>query len=977
MKINRHILHAFCFLAFLMVAQSLHAQLGFDLDIKKPEPYDNRELKAEKTGDKKLKAHKRFLQNMTTHYNYFFNANTKLNEIIDRAKSAQKEDYASLLPFYNYSLDVTAADSALLDSVIAKSKTAIVLHDLRNDWVDNMYMLWGASYYLKQQYDSAYQMFQFINYAFAEKEKDGFYRYIGSSMDGNKATSIATEENRSLPKKILSEPPSRNDAFIWQVRTMIQQGAIPEAGSLIATLKNDPVFPERLKGALEEVQAYWFYKQKIWDSSAHHLINALGEAKTKQERARWEYLAAQLFERSNLFEQAKDYYTKSIGHTTDPVMDIYARLNLIRSNKEGEENEAIDRNIADLIKMAKKDKYEEYRDAIYSMAAQMELERGNFCKAQEYLMMASKYKTEDVQASNRAYLQLADLSYDRHDYKNAVSFYDSIKIENLPTADAERISERREILSGIVAHINIVERQDSLQRIALLPENERTDYIKRLVRQMRRQQGLKEEDVVKTSKKPGEIPDPFTSDQKKGEWYFYNKTLKSSGAATFKQVWGTRPNVDNWRRFSDVAAELRKNELINSGRPVDTALFADAEGPISYDVFLARLPLTPEALKVSNDSIKRSLISLIGMYLNELEDYQSVTETYEELRRRFPEMPSAEVVGQAYYSYNKLGNAAKAAELKKLLLENYPSQRETIIVATGKDPQSTQPSEEVTKTYENIYDLFIEGRFEEAKIAKQFADSLYQTNYWSPQLLYIEAVYHVRQREDSVAKNILNTLIQQNGQTPLTAKAQTLINVLDRREEIESELTALQIERPLEDTLYVEPMPVAPTVQRSDTSIIQKDTVAKVQVKAKPVTDTAFKMPAPVKSVSGFTFRADAPHYAVVILNKVDPVFINEGRNAFDRYNKEKFYNIPLEVKKFTVNDDIKLLIIGNFANAQAAIDYVQRTKPIAGAQIVPWLKGDKFTFSIVTEENLQIITDTKDHGAYQKFLDQNLPVKF
>src|SRR4028119_2170497 len=105
-------------LVLLAVAQPLRAQLGFDLDIKKPEPYENRELKAEKTGDKKLKAPRRFMQNMTTHYNYFFNANNRLNEIIDRAKSTQKDDYSLLLPFYNYSLNTVASDSALLDSII-------------------------------------------------------------------------------------------------------------------------------------------------------------------------------------------------------------------------------------------------------------------------------------------------------------------------------------------------------------------------------------------------------------------------------------------------------------------------------------------------------------------------------------------------------------------------------------------------------------------------------------------------------------------------------------------------------------------------------------------------------------------------------------------------------------------------------------------------------------------------------------------
>lgn len=976
MTINRHILIAFCFITLL--AEPLNAQLGFDLDIKKPEPYENRELKAEKTGDQKLKIHRRFFQNLTTHYNYFYNANTNLNEIIERAKLAQKDDYALLLPFYNYSLETTAGDSALLDSVISKSKTAIVLHDLRNDWIDNMYMLWGASYYLKGQFDSAYQMFQFINYAFADKEKDGFYRYIGSSMDGNKATSIATQENINLPKKVLSEPPSRNDAFIWQIRTMIQQGAMPEAGSLIATLSNDPVFPERLKDALEEVHAYWFYKQGLWDSSAHHLVNALGVAKNKQEKARWEYLAAQMFERKELYEQAKDYYTKAISHTTDPVMDIYARLNLIRMNKEGKEDEVIDRNIADLLKMAKKDKYEDYRDAIYSMAAQMELERGNFAAAQAYLLQASRYKTEDVQASNRAYLQLADISFANRDYKNASSFYDSIRIENLATTDAERISQLKEMLTPLVAQINIIERQDSLQRIAVMPEGERTDYIKKLVRKLRRQQGLKEEDVVTGGRPSVEIPDPFTSEQTKGEWYFYNKILRTTGAATFKQVWGTRPNVDNWRRFSDVTAQLREDNLQNSGRPPDVALIQTPDGPASYDVLFGKLPITPEALQLSNDSIRVSLISLGSMYINELEDYTSAIETYEDLRRRFPEVPSAAVLGQLYYSYNKVGNTAKAAVIKKLLLDTYPEEREAVIVATGKDPLSARPTTESTKTYEAIYDLFLEGKFEEAKAAKQTADSLYKTNYWSPQLLYIEAVYHVKQRQDNTAKEVLNTLIQQNDGSPLAARAENLINVLDRREEIESELTALEIERPQEDTLYVEPMPVAPTVQKSDTVVsTQKDAVVKKPVIAKPITDTSFKMPLPVKTASGFTFKAEVPHYAVVILNKVDPVFVNEGRNAFNRYNKEKFYNLPLEVKQVAVNDDIKLLLIGNFTNAQAAIDYVQRTKPIAGTQIVPWLKGDKFTFSIVTEENLQVITDTKEFGAYQKFLDQNLPVKF
>lgn len=987
MRVSRHKHFVLSIVIALLTAQPLFAQLGFEVDIKKPEPYDNRELKAEKPQDKKLKATRRFFQNTTTHYNYFYNANTKLNEIIDRAKLSHKDDYSELLPFYNYSLDVTTQDSLQLDSVIYKSRTGIVLHDLRNDWVDNLYLLWGAAHFLQQEFDSAYRMFQFINYAFAEKEKDGYYKYIGSRMDGNNALSISTKENNSLPKRALSEPPSRNDAFLWQIRTMIRQGALPEAGSLIATLKVDPLFPERLKGKLEEVQALWYYEQQIWDSSAYHLVNALDEAQNKQERARWEYLAGQLFEKKGQSEEAEKYYNKAIDHTTDPVLDINARLNLIRINKDGGDA-YIDNNIAELLKMARKDRYSQYRDVIYSMAARMELERGNFDAAHALFLKASKNKTENVQASNKAFIQLADLSFVRKDYKEAARFYDSVRIQNLSTEDAQRIDDRKRALSAIVQNLKVVERQDSLQRIAQMPEAERDALIKKVVRQLRRQQGLKEEEISGGSKtatgtsSPATAPDLFSDRQSKGEWYFYNDNLKSSGATAFKQSWGNRPNMDNWRRFSNVTAQLRRETPDNTrgGTSTTAGSDTDAGSAPTFESVLKRIPLTEEQLKVSNDSIQRALFILGNLYINSVEDYHTAIETLEQLRVRFPQPDSLErVLFQLYYSYTKAGNLVKAAEIRKLMQQSVPSGRLTSIVTTGKDPATEKPSEAVTKTYEGIYDQFLEGRFEEAILAKKQADSLYQTNYWSPQLLYIEAVYHIRNREDSAAKNVLNTLIQQNGGSPIAAKAENMIQVLSRRSQIESELASLQVERPVEDTFYVEPMPVVPKAERKEiVASAPKDTLVNRPVVKKPAVDSTITKPVIVqKNDATFAFRADVPHAAVVILSKVDVVFGNETRNAFNRYNREKYYNQPLQGNLIPLNDDTKLLIINNFTNAQTAIDYVQSAKAVAASQIVPWLKSDKYSFSIISEDNLKIVTETKDFAAYQKFLDQNLPVKF
>ena len=61
-------------------------------------------------------------------------------------------------------------------------------------------------------------------------------------------------------------------------------------------------------------------------------------------------------------------------------------------------------------------------------------------------------------------------------------------------ADQQRLSERLNALQTIVANINTVKIEDSLQTVARLPEADRTALIKKKVRQLRKAQGLKEDD---------------------------------------------------------------------------------------------------------------------------------------------------------------------------------------------------------------------------------------------------------------------------------------------------------------------------------------------------------------------------------------------------------------------------------------------------------------------------------------------------
>ncbi|HZI52778.1 MAG TPA: hypothetical protein VFD56_03710 [Chitinophagaceae bacterium] len=966
---------------------AVFGQKGIAIDVKKPKEFENRVLRSEKSDQKKFTVPKRFVQNTITHYNYYFNANNKLKEILDRAKASFIDDYSQLLPFYNYTLDATAADSIQLDSISYKAQTAIVLHDLRSDWADNMYILWGASYYYRQLFDSAYLMFQFINYAFAEKEKDGYYKTIGSAMDGNSASNISTKEKNSLTRRAFSQPPSRNEAFIWQIRNYLAQDRYSAAASLIAILKNDPNFPTRLQNDLEEVQAYSFYKQEMWDSSAAHLEKALSNATSKIERARWEYLLGQLYEITGKFKESEDYYNKSIGHTTDPIMDIYARLALIRVNKDGGKN-YIDDNIDQLLKMAKRDKYVDYRDIIYYMAAQMELERNNTDAAYALLLKSTKYSLNtNLTLRNKTFLQLAELSFAKRQYWQAYNFYDSLMLDDPALERPDSIAARKLILARLAVNMEIIERQDSLQRIAALPEDERKTFIKKLVKQLRKEQGLKDEGVAvagTNSFNQKEPPSLFADNTRKGEWYFHNKTSREKGFSDFAAKWGKRANVDNWRRSAALISTVRvsantEQSAIKNATQVPT----DEDKEITFENLNDNLPLTPELMAISNDSIQTAQFALGILYVQELEDCTTGTETLEDLRKRFPKHSRMEeILFNLYYCYNKYGESAKANEIKELMGRQFAGNNLTEIVTTGKKPGTDVQELPVTKTYEKIYDLFIEGNFAEAIQQKRVADSIYGNNHWTPQLLYIEAVYHIKQREDSIATDLLNTIITRFEGTPLATKAIGLLNVLSRRQQIEEELQNLVINMPPPDTTVRQPFitpadkPVVQPPLTKDSAIVSPAQQPPV-VTAKPAIDTLARQPVKPDPVAAYGFDAAAPHYVVIVLNKVDPVFVSEAKNAFSRYNRDTYYNKQMQAELIEIDTENKMLLISPFKDAAEALVYIDQTRPKTANEIIPWLKGGKYSYSIITEKNLEILKNSKDIDKYKQFLDKNVPGKF
>ncbi|MFN5936945.1 MAG: hypothetical protein ACK43L_02725, partial [Sphingobacteriales bacterium] len=131
------------------------------VNLNKPAKYENRVLPSEKSTDKPLNPLKKVTQNLGSHYNYHFNGTQKLNEILFNARTAQKDDFSKLLSFYPISLDATASQNDQIDSILIKCNDAILLHDLRSDWVDDFYLLMGKAFFYRKDFDSALVVFQY------------------------------------------------------------------------------------------------------------------------------------------------------------------------------------------------------------------------------------------------------------------------------------------------------------------------------------------------------------------------------------------------------------------------------------------------------------------------------------------------------------------------------------------------------------------------------------------------------------------------------------------------------------------------------------------------------------------------------------------------------------------------------------------------------------------------------------------------
>jgi hypothetical protein len=132
----------------------------------------------------------------------------------------------------------------------------------------------------------------------------------------------------------------------------------------------------------------------------------------------------------------------------------------------------------------------------------------------------------------------------------------------------------------------------------------------------------------------------------------------------------------------------------------------------------------------------------------------------------------------------------------------------------------------------------------------------------------------------------------------------------------------------------------------------------------------------PVAVTAAFSIEPEKSQYVAMILYKVDGTYINEAKNAFGRYNRESYLTQNLVVTRDVLDAERALLLFSKFEDAQTAMAYYDKIKKAAPNEI-SWLPPNKYSFIIISEQNLQVLKTNKDLESYRKLLNSTFGNKF
>jgi tetratricopeptide (TPR) repeat protein len=854
---------------------------------------------------------------ITAYYNYYFNAYDSYRKGVKRAEDNYKYNYALTLPVLLIGdQQVTGMVGGEMDRAITKCTNLINKHSItvkperkrgtltarekafynQNEyvrWATESWILIGKSQVWKGDYEAAGQTLEFILLQFPNT-------------------------------------PIWYEAQLWLARISIIQGDFITADDKLKAIDADKKRPKTksFRHLLASTWAFFYLKQGNSSEAILPLKRALGSCSLRAERLRYTFLLAQLYQQNGKLADAAELYRKVLRMNPPYNMFFNARINLAayyQSIGKGVDMRKV------LLKLASDEKNAEYLDQIYYALAKIEQAEGNTEKEIEYYMLSAQKSTENNNQKGVSYLALADYYFAKPNYTKAQAYYDSSYNsldESYP--DYPKLEVKTKNLNKLVENLNIINTEDSLQRVAKMPAGERDQLINSIINKLREEEDRirREENEDRQRAIEYQQNQRFRSNQQEsGKWYFYNQASLSYGQSEFQMKWGRRKLEDNWRRKNkrvtsfDTETPAAQQIVSDTSRNPQKAL-----SKTSREYYLADLPTNDSLRNLSDQRIMEAMLKVAEVYQNALNDYNETVKAYENLIRRFPESP---YVPQTLYNLYRVslfnGNTQNAEKYKGQIITRYPeSNYAKMLTNPNYLKEVVEKQKEGDLFYEETYNLFKTGSFALAQQKAEEGIERFKGSELEPKLKLLRALCVGNTADLRTFRAILSEIVEQYPKTEVAESASNTLAFLRQRELLLA-------------TKQSEPTLAGDTVK----------TTTKPAVSYYP---------------------PGGKHLFVGLIPK--KTNINQLKFNLVSFNVDYFINLDLSVSSQPFNDFFEMIKVEPLVDAREAMEYYRMASQKEG--LFNPLKPNEYSVFVISDENFKLFMEDKSIADYLVFFRQN-----
>lgn len=895
-------------------------------------------------------ASNRSLQNLSARYNLIYNSNVLLSAYEEELASGNSDNYDHILSVYiapapiDY-LNATsnAANTKTLDEIGQKAQTIVAEKGLSN-YVDDAYILLAKTNFYRGNYFTAAAYFDYVARAYATKI-DVFL-----------------------------------DAMNWKARSLMQLNDDQQAIRVLDTVS---LFLESIKkhqaeplATLAQMSIY----QQDYSKAIAHLESAIKAGSKAQNKIRWSYILAQLYENEKQYASSLRNYTRVEKSNAPFEMYFNAKLSKIRINDLLNNQKSTRRE--QLLKLLKDDKNFDYIDQIYYEVAEDYLAHQDYTKAGDYYKLSAQKSIRNANQKGLSYLRLADLNFkDLGNYVDAKLYYDSAALVLPKTYPGyEAILKKSQNLEYLTERYKEIATQDTLQQIARLPKEERASRMDKMF--VNAQKSAQEIRTLSSGTLNANLPNQAVNLPSNSTFYFSNLAAVAKGFTDFRRRWGNRVFEDNWRQSVKSSAQVNQQNLANvtdqNNSPVNQAqeqINRDRASQIA--AFEATLPLTPELLKISDQKIIDAYFEIASFYQQVLGDQDEAIKVYETLLSRYPKNNHLEAIYYSLYLGYSASKKNESEKYKNLVLSQYPN---SAYAKTILDPNFSIKQNALdlalNRTYNDVFASYLRKDFPKVINAVNETSQRFPGNNLEPQYDYLKAIAIGRtQPVDSLLQAfnlILNKYPNDRLINPLVKDHLAYINA--HLSSFKARKIALTDFDPTEPRFIAQqpanqstPAPAAAAVKDS-TKVSQPAVAVPSPVKAIPdsIAKTAATKAPAVSSL--FSTAESNTYYYVVSVNDMS-LSVSSSRFGIGQFNRGNYAGSGIKHQLMELDED-QLIYIGDFNSLTEVKTYADGINP----QLSKIMKVPAATYRsfFVSRENFEKIKNRETLNSYLEFFKNN-----